>query len=168
MPRTYEPIASQTVSTSTATVTFSNIPGTYIDLVIVALVEAATSGSALRWRVNSDTGSNYSATYLLGDSRGALSGRESSATSGICGFADTGSSADPTNVAVIHFMYYANTNVYKTVLHGGASNAAAVDRCVSLWRSTSAITSISLAMGATFPTYNFDTATISLYGVKAA
>jgi hypothetical protein len=62
-------------------------------------------------------------------------------------------------------MSYTNTNVYKTVLTAAARAGTGVDRIVGLWRSTSAITSVTLF------TPDADMAsgtTLSLYGIKAS
>ena len=170
MPATYEPIASQTLGAGVGTVTFSTIAATWTDLVLVVVFGSATAGSTLRWRVNSDTGSNYSWTYLTGNGSAASSSRLASQTSGgiaLSGLGGASTALD--NIAIAHFMSYANTNVYKTVLGSGASAGREVDRSVSLWRSTSAITSISVSPGSSFPTYDFATGTTaSLFGVKAA
>ena len=65
----YKPIATQTVSgSSTSSVTFSSISGSYTDLILI--INGATSDSAtnnFRVRFNSDSATNYSATRLLGD-----------------------------------------------------------------------------------------------------
>lgn len=169
MPATYEPIASQTLGSGVGTLTFSDIPGSFTDLVLVVVFGAATAGATLRVRVNSDTGSNYSYTYLTGNGTAASSSRQSSVTSGAVALTGVGASTALQNVAVAHFMSYANTNVFKTILGSGASAANEVDRVVSLWRSTSAITSISVSPGGSFPTHNFASGTTgALYGIKAS
>jgi len=64
---TYTLIASNTLGSGTATVTFSSIPGTYTDLILVCGLPAtgtANNSDGLRFQLNSDTGSNYSATWL--------------------------------------------------------------------------------------------------------
>ena len=75
MPATYQPIETQTVSgTSTSTVTFSSIPQTYTDLVLVsAITQSADVSNYLRF--NSDTGTNYSRTRLVGTGSSATSVR---------------------------------------------------------------------------------------------
>jgi len=63
MPTTYEPIATTTLSTATASVTFSSISGTYTDLRLVIFALGATSDYPYV-EINSDTGTNYSKTVL--------------------------------------------------------------------------------------------------------
>jgi hypothetical protein len=170
MAATYEPIASQTLGSDTATVTFSGIPSTYTDLVLVADTKrtvAGTGGTDLNVRVGNgtaDTGSNYSSTYLQGNGSSAGSGRQSSQSSfGYTGSAQT--SAASTGISVLHFMSYANTNVYKTVLVSVAVPVEFARRVVNLWRSTSAIDIIEIygASGSIKAG-----SVLSLYGIKAA
>jgi hypothetical protein len=162
---TYSQIATQTLGSATATVTFSSIPGTYTDLILVTNVAQAASNNSLRFRVNSDTGSNYSYTSLQGNGSVATSSRESSITSGVS--SATGSTTIETN-HILHFMNYSNTTTNKTILARGNRASGMTTTDVNLWRSTSAITSIELAMGGTFPTNNFASgSTFSLYGIKA-
>ena len=80
---TYTPVASQTLSASASSVTFSNIPQDYTDLVLVAVPAGSTgSNGFFRFRLNSDSGTNYSSTYIYGDGTTAYSARATSATSG--------------------------------------------------------------------------------------
>ena len=163
MPATYEPIASTTLSSAASSFTFSSIPGTYTDLVLVHS-GLGTGGAGLRLRFNSDTGSNYSNTQLHGNGTTAASTRDSSATSMRITY-DSSIQTTDVGARVAHIMSYANTNVFKTVLSASARAGSGVDRIVGLWRSTSAITSVTVLV----PNDNMDTGTtLSLYGIKAA
>ena len=76
---TYTPIATQTTSGSTGAVTFSSIPQTYTDLVVV--INTSLSGlcnSLLQF--NGDTGSNYSGTVIGGSGSAPITGRGSNLT----------------------------------------------------------------------------------------
>ena len=74
---TYTPIATTTASGSASSVTFSSIPSTYTDLVIVADILGAASTADAVLRFNSDTTSNYSETVIRGDGSSAASARYS-------------------------------------------------------------------------------------------
>ena len=163
MPATYEPIASTTLGSAAATHTFSSIPGTYTDLVVVHS-GVGSGGTGLRLRFNSDTGTNYSNTQLHGNGTTAASTRDSSASS-IRMTYDASVQTTDAGARVAHIMSYANTNVNKTVLTASARAGSGVDRIVGLWRSTSAITSVTVFT----PDADMATGTtISLYGIKAA
>lgn len=162
LPSTYTPIATNTLSSNTAGITFSNLPQGYTDLALI--VNGTTAGSGwvgLQIQVNGDTGSNYSTTYLYGDGSSAGSGRESNATSSNSG-AISNSKISPN---IFQFQNYSNTTTYKTWLCRGNPVDGWVKAAVGLWRNTSAINSIkvfhtsdSLASGTI----------ITIYGIKAA
>ena len=59
MPATYEPIASTTLGSAAATISFSSIPGTFTDLVVV-LFTGTTHGDneVMQLTFKSDTASN--------------------------------------------------------------------------------------------------------------
>jgi hypothetical protein len=163
---TYEPIATTTLGSAQATVTFSTISGSYTDLVLVCNIAQAAGNNSLRFRINNDTGSNYSVTHLYGNGTSGLSSRDSNATSGTC-YA-SGSTTFETNY-IIQFMNYSNATTFKTVLSRGNRASAETAADVNLYRSTSALTRIDLAMGGSFPTNNFATgSTFTLYGIAAA
>lgn len=167
MAITYEPIATTTLTTSTATVTFSSISGNYTDLILVCNIAQAAGNNSLRYRFNSDTGSNYSYTDLKGDGSSATSGRESSITSGVAA-STSGSTSFELNV-IFQILNYSNTTTYKTTLGRGNRASSQTDATVGLWRSTAAITTIDLALGSSFPTNNFASgSTFTLYGIKSA
>ena len=164
---TYEAIATTTITSSTATVSFTSIAGTYTDLVLVAggLLQV-TGGNGLRMRFNNDTAGNYSTTQLLGNGTAASSLRETGQSSTYAGGA-TYSSTNP-GTAIAHIMNYANTTTYKTVLNRGSQAGTDVITQVGLWRNTSAINRIDVAFGGAFPTDNIASGTFTLYGILAA
>jgi len=164
---TYTPIATYTAPSAQATVTFSSIPGTYTDLVLICNIAQAAGNNSLRIRYNSDTGSNYSWTNLQGDGSAASSARASSQTSGLV--AETTGSTSLELAIIANILNYSNSTTYKTHIGRGNRASALVDATVGLWRSTSAITRIDLALGGSFPTNNFATgSTFTLYGIASA
>ena len=163
MPATYEPISSTTLGSNTQTITFSSIPGTYTDLRVIANASYATGGvDNVDLRFNSDSGNNYSWTYIIGDGTSATSGRFSNYSSSYFWQLPTTSGA--MSMLVLDIMSYANTNVFKTFLSSSAAGGYRVSRWVGLWRSTNAITSVSIIGQANFSSGS----TFSLYGIKAA
>ena len=85
MPATYEPIATTTLGSAVNSFTFSSIPNTYTDLVLVVVVPTAASSGTFGLRFNSDTASNYSHTTLSGNGSSAVSYAGDTQTSFIAG-----------------------------------------------------------------------------------
>jgi len=159
---TYTPIATTTLSSAAASYTFSSIPSTYTDLVLIS-APIYTATTAARYTINADTGANYSATYVAGNGTTAASTRVTSNTDIILDYYNHTSTATPNQIT--HFFNYSNTTTYKTFLSRSNDAAAGTDAAVGLWRSTSAITSIKLAVS----TGNFNIgSTFTLYGIQAA
>jgi len=164
MPATYEPIESKTLGTAVASVTFSSIPQTYTDLVMIFSGSSASGGEdSIAIQFNGDTTTNYSATWMQGNGTSATSSRASSQTVIYGGLI---TSATITN-SIWHVFNYTNTTTFKTVLARGNASATLTRQAVGLWRKTpEAITSWLLktdggqnfAVGCTF----------TLYGIKAA
>lgn len=162
MPATYEPIATTTLGSAASTITFSSIPSTFTDLRIV-MIGTAQSASFLAGlvRFNSDTGSNYSYTWMYGDGSAAGSGRASNQTTiNLINWTSINSTT-PGLLTFDVLSYAGSTN--KTILGTGSNDqngSGSVERVVGLWRSTSAINTITLsnAFGTGF--------TATLYGIK--
>ena len=163
MASTYEPIATTTVSgTSTATVTFSSIAGTYTDLILISnLGIVSGSVSDFKMTFNSDTANNYSSTYLYGNGTSAISGNGSSQASALVGRTTTA-----LGTMLLQIMNYSNTTTYKTVVERSGVAGNDLLARVNIWRSTSAITSISIATQAS--TFFANGSTFTLYGIAAA
>lgn len=165
MPSTYTPIATATANGTSGVVTFSSIPSTYTDLVIVISGRVSqTSGnnvSALYF--NGDTSSNYSMTRITGDGSSAASDRTGATFAGWC-FVANGSTSEFTPI-IYHIMDYSNSTTYKTVLGRGSSAASLVSETVSMWRNTAAINSITVTQT---DTNWVSGTTVTLYGIKAA
>jgi len=158
---TYEAIASTTLGSS-GSVTFSSIPGTYTDLVVIVNGKATGNGQ-LSMRLNGGT-SLYSTVSITANGSSAGSTSERAATYlqfGYYGYFDASNQA----MAIANIMNYANTTTFKTILATERNSATGVDASVGLWRSTSAITSITVAPSA----INWASgSTFSLYGIASA
>ena len=78
MPATYDKIATYTLPSATSSYTFTSIPSTYTDLVLVVSARMTGGGgaSAIQLQFNGDTGSNYSITTLNGDGSSATSSKK--------------------------------------------------------------------------------------------
>lgn len=161
----YTLISSQTLASATATVTFSSIPQIYKDLVLefVGSYSNTTAGSQeFVFTINGDTGTNYSVTYIYGNGTSPFSNRRTSVNQA---YVTLGRSQNnQTGNALLNFMSYANTSIFKTILSrsGDAAGGTALD--INLWRSNSAITSIQIPATSTY-TWNAGS-TFKLWGVS--
>jgi malate synthase len=163
MTVTYEKVASYTVASSgsISTFTLSSIPATYTDLVLICISEA-TPGPEIWMRLNSDTGSNYSRTLVTGNGTSSISNRTSNATKV---FLNDGVTANVASNQIVNIMNYSNTTTYKTIISRSDSTTDAAQALVNLWRSTSAINSITILFDRA-STFNAGS-TFTLYGIKA-
>jgi len=157
---TYEPIATNTLGSAASSVTFSSISGSYTDLIIIQDSQSSAGGYT-QITFNSDTGSNYSNTQFYAGSGAAGTSRTTGLT-----YMQTGYNTASSQVGHIYqIMNYSNSTTYKTALTRWNDTADTVGASVGLWRSTSAITSITLTQASG----NYSTgSTFTLYGIAAA
>lgn len=151
----YTALATITLGSTASTVTFGSIPGTYRDLKVVIQASGISNDALVRF--NSDTGANYTRTYMAG--QGTSTATSASDSASYIPFAYVG-----TNPAalLLEVMDYSQTNKHKSTFSRG-SDSAVVMAIAGRWASTAAITSMviypasgSWAAGNTF----------TLYGVK--
>ena len=168
--QTYEPIATNTLSSATTSVTFSSIPSTYTDLVIIAQAGVTAVSNAGYMRVGNssvDTGSNYSTTYFIGSGTTASSGRYTNSSIGVSFYQPGyGTPTVLTTTGVSNIMNYANTTTYKTIISRSGAAGTSAEVGVGLWRSTAAINIITLYPEAS--TTWVSGSIFTLYGIAAA
>jgi hypothetical protein len=156
---TYEPIQTQTLGSATTTITFNSVPQTYTDLIII--VNGTTSGGngSLNISFNGTGGTAYSDTNLFGDGSSTGSLRRTSRAN----ITDAILYNTPSMI-IYNIMNYSNTTTYKTVLIRAGVAQSEIGTTVGLWRSTDAISSISLVH-----TQNMTAGTTAtLYGIANA
>ena len=169
----YESISTVTVSTAVASVTFSSIPATYKHLQIryIARTNRADVQDLIRFRFNSDSGTNYAYHWLRGDGSTAdASSAASTASPWTAIIAGGNATANIFGTGVTDILDYTSTNKNKTVrtLSGVDTNSAdgRIMFLSNLYFATpAAITSIEIApnYGTTFSTYS----SFALYGIKS-
>jgi hypothetical protein len=155
---TYTPIATQTLGSAAASVTFSSIPQGYTDLIVV-INGSTTADTSAFIRFNSDSGSNYSYTEMNGNGSSATSSRASNSTESFFGNPRTSYSFQ----ANLSINNYSNSTTNKTFLSrsGNAGNWAFA--VTGLWRNTTAITSVTFRADGTTWTSG---STFSIYGIQ--
>ena len=164
---TYTPISTQTLSSTANTITFSSIPSTYTDLVLVMVMTANSTAFNVFYTLNSDTGSNYSWTLMGGDGTTAGSAKLASQPEGRLTYYAAVRSSTPT-FTYANFMNYSNTTTKKTVISRSNRTSDGVEYTLNNWfnATSQAINNISIfangglsfAVGSTF----------TLYGITAA
>jgi hypothetical protein len=173
----YESIATTTLGSSASSVTFTSIPGTYKHLQIRAMMRTpGTTGIYDYTRFNSDSASNYSNHSLEGSGSSAISVAAANdsflralapTNFGVYGAGTTGYPA----IGILDILDYADTNKFKTTRSLAGSDSNTVNGGIGLmsgcWRSTSAITSITILAysGGSASTFN-QYSSFALYGIK--
>jgi hypothetical protein len=157
--QTYTPLATVTLASTNTSITFTSIPATYRDLVVVSNISRATADGLIQIQLNSDTGSNYSRVWMLGSG----SGSGNSGTSTDSGYKMLSYSTRISTV-ISQLFDYSATDKHKTMLWRGNDSGAEVSAMAGRWANTAAVTTLRVhtvvgdfASGSTF----------SLYGVIA-
>jgi len=170
----YDSIATTTLGSNTATITFSSIPATYKHLQVrIWGYNSSGSDRTLYLQLNSDAGSNYRNHYLAGTGAAISAGADSAATTGILPFnsaaSTTGFNGDSTkaSVVIMDILDYTNSNKYTTVrtLGGWDGNGSGqIYFSSGLWMNTAAVTNLYFQLP--YSTL-FGTGTkMALYGIK--
>jgi hypothetical protein len=159
----FDSLGAVVLSSSTSTVTFSNIPATYTHLQIRAFC-LNTGQDTLYMRYNGDaTGANYR-DHQAGGNGTSIFAYSNAGTSSGAGIGLTSATAGAGNI--IDILDYSSTIKYKTArsLWGVDRNGSgSVGLFSNFWGSTSAINSITITVG----TYPFSAnSTFTLYGIK--
>lgn len=150
-----------TATGSSSTINFSSFSG-YTDLVLVNSIKITSAPASILVNYNSDSGSNYSYTYLAGSGSSAISGRAPN-TTGIQ--VDYITDTSIFGSGRINIENYSNATTYKTLISRQDYANAYTTAYVGLWRNTAAITSLAISVSAG----NFASgSTFTLYGIKAA
>ena len=162
---TYNCIATTTLSSAASSVTFSSIPGTYTDLVLI-VNQTATTTNNHGIQFNSDTNFNYSTTLVYGNGTSAISERKATSGGGATPYIFTNNGGvTAISTSIIQIMNYSNTTTYKTLLSRWSQGNLAAAAFVGLWQNTSAITSVTYLAGAG----NINSgSTFTLYGILSA
>jgi hypothetical protein len=165
---TYVELRTETVTgspTSSVTFNLAGISG-YTDL--VAIINGTTTANADTIIQFNGATTNYSSRSIVGNGTSATSvffGAGSSVIGNPTGiYLDSINTGTGRFQYIVNIMNYANTNTFKTVVSRFGAAATGTEATVGLYRSTSAITSITFAVpGTTFTVGS----TFSLYGIAA-
>ena len=157
---TYDLIASNVLSSSASSVTFSSIPATYRDLVLVVDGTGSSATQFVSLRFNGSFASEYTNVTAEGNGTNAVS-----SAGGPTGQLNASNERYPfTTTAsniIFQIMDYSATDKHKTVLirANGAANSTVMT--AGRWASTSAINQVQVLFGA-----NFNSGTsFYLYGI---
>lgn len=161
--KTYKPIASTTLGSNVASYTFSSIPSTYTDLVLICnWKNSVGAGYWGQLQFNGDTGSNYSTTVLDGNGSITSSYRY---TNDSVGVRIGGTTTSNNNPSIVNIINYANTTTFKTQISRYSDSSRTTQALAGLWRSTAAINSIKIRIedqtanivaGSTFTLYGIE------------
>ena len=153
---TYTALANTTLGSTATSVTFSSIPGTYRDLVVIFSGKSGTT-TATDFRINvNNAGSSTQRVFLFGGGSTPGSGTDSNSDIGQL----AASTANTTDM-IIQIMDSSATDKHKTILTRESRNGVTtVVSTVTRWINTAAVTSIvftvpsqSIGAGSTFALY---------------
>ena len=167
MPNTLIPIQTYTLGSTTASVTFSNIPQNYTDLKVVVNARGTigTDWRDMTFKFNSST-SGYTQRYLYGQGASALSGT-GGYSAGYAGHANGTTTTTNTFSSVeVYIPNYAGSNAksfsFESITENNGTTALSMIG-TSLWSGTEAIRNILVELpGDSFVSGS----TLTLYGIS--
>jgi hypothetical protein len=154
----YVPLANITLGVAANTVTFSSIPATYRDLIIIGTYTLSTA-QYVRIRFNGDaTTTNYYDVDMLGN------GTTFSSTRGNDNIINPSVLGQATGSVKIEIMDYSATDKHKTGLSRLNESTTGVGFGAFRWANTAAVTSVALVGNGV----NFNSASnFALYGIPS-
>lgn len=162
-------IATTTLSTSSATITFNSIPSTYTDLKLVLCTTGLSESEYVYLQYNGDgyPSQNFSSVHLYGGGASAGSFRWTNAY-GIYAHGIGAIGTTPNVLITADIFYYQSSNYKSCLISYSTDNNGSgyVGRAAGLWRSTSAINSVNVRTSSTAGTSYFNVGTTAtLYGI---
>jgi len=157
---TYTPLANITLGSSASSVSFSSIPASFRDLVLVIDGTASVSTN-VQVRFNGDSNNNYLYVAMYGNGSTTSSFAESNISS-ITQLALANYSSN----TLTQIMDYSATDKHKTVLIRSNGGNGFVQATAGRWGSTSAITSMVLTSSGSGATFNSGS-NFALYGIAS-
>ncbi len=160
-------IAQNTLGSAATSTTFSSIPGTYTDLILVAVCRGDNASNNITGNVtfNADSGNNYDSEMDGFGSPGSTTGLQTTAGAfmRVLWVAAASATANYFANGEITIPQYTNTNFFKGVNSKGSSLNPGVLEYIAegIWKSTAAVASITVTASAG----NFITNSVfTLYG----
>ena len=158
---TYVALATETLSGTATNVTFSSIPATYRDLILVIDGTASASNTTVIFRLNGDTGSNYSYVWMYGTGSGSPVSNAGT-DDGLAG----GALSNTQSSITMQLFDYSATDKHKSALIRRDMPSSFVLQSASRWANTDAVTSITAYVDSPGETLQIGT-TLSLYGIAS-
>jgi hypothetical protein len=172
MPNTFEPIATYTLPSDTATYTFNSIPGSYTHLyIVVSILNPSSGGNGLDYYLafNGDYSANYATTKMGATASTRGSNRVNAGNSMQLFYTVAGSNVGTWTTGEIWIPYYTSTVFQKNIqASGGGIPETGISS--SFWNNTSAITSVGFSASNNFTSAPLMGAgsTFTLYGILKA
>ena len=163
----YESISTVTVGAGgSSSISFTSIPSTYKHLQIRMLANYSGSVGGGYVHFNSDSSSgNYSYHAFGGDGAGSVSTASGANANRGLYTSVAGTVTTQPNVMIMDILNYTDSNIYKTLrtLYGWDANGSGyAEFGSSNWRSTAALTSVTLTPNNSFAQYTHT----ALYGIR--
>jgi hypothetical protein len=168
----YQSIQTYTLSSNTATITFSSIPATYTHLQLRLLARSDYAGASedARMQINSQTSTSYYTNHVVyGDGASALTDYDVNSVAGfnVKRLPAATSTASVFGGIVIDILDYTNTSKNKTLRSLGgwdANGSGRINLSSYLFTSTAAVSSITMTLstGANYVANS----TFALYGIN--
>lgn len=150
------PLATITLQSSTSQVTFSNIPNTYRDLVLIVEGTSNSPANAILYFNSDTTSSNYSNRYMNGDGSG--SGRSGVDSNGAYIGGIYGSNRSINTITIFD---YSATNKHKVRIGRLDVAGSTVGMVTGRWASNAAVNTIQFTTSALTMSQG---TSLSLYG----
>ena len=145
---TYDLIGSTTLGTAATNISFTSIPNSYKDLIVIFDTTKATAGAdSLNFRLNNDSSSIYNGVIM--EANGSLTNARlySNSGDGVMNWNYSIVNSTTRGLAILQLMDYSATDKHKTILARSGSSSTAIAAAAVRYATTSAISSIQFFTG---------------------